>query len=284
MNLITQISDFTWINILYYIDLFNKWLSIYSPKIIGFILFLIIGFKISNISEKYILKLMAIQTMSPMIKSFTASLSTILLKIIVIIISLSILWVQTSSLVALLAAAWFAIGMALSGTLQNFAWGIMILIFKPFKVNHYVEIWWKTWLIKEVSIFNTTILTPDQKRIIIPNSDISNWLIINYSAEPKRRVDFVIWISYKDNIDKVREILLEIANADERILKDDDITVWLVGLWDNSVNFDYKFFVNTPDYLKTKYDILETVKKAFDKNKISIPFPQRDIHLYNEKV
>ena len=283
MDLNKKILDFTWIDLSSYSDIIAEWIIGYTPKIIGAILVLYIGFKIIKIIEKWISKLMDKQNLSPMLKSFVTSLSNMLLKIMVIIAAAWILWVQTSSFVAMLAAAWFAVGMALSGTLQNFAWGVMILLLKPFKIGHYVEIWWYAWTVKEISIFNTTLVTPDKKRTIIPNSDISNWSMINYSAEPKRRVDFVIWVSYNDNIDKVKKTLLEIAQSDERVLQNEDITIWLIELWDNAVNFNYRFFVKSENYWSVKYDILENIKKTFDKKKISFPFPQRDIHLYNEQ-
>ena len=282
MELINSVSNIIWVNLWEFVSIVFKLIIGYTPKIIGAIFILWIGYKIVNIIEKLINKIMVKQKISPMLKSFITSLSNILLKIVVIITSAWLLWVQTSSLVAMLAAAWFAIGMALSGTLQNFAWGVMILLLKPFRIWHYVEIWWFAWTVKEISIFNTTLLTPDKKRIIIPNSDISNWSMINYSAEHHRRLDFVICVSYNDDIDKVKETLLEIAKADERILQNEEITIWLIELWDNSVNFNFRFFVKSSDYWNIKYDILETVKKTFDKKKISFPFPQREVHLYNE--
>ena len=278
-----DLDNITWIDITKYYDLIISWVISYTPKIIGALLMLWLGFKIIHLIEKWIKKVMDKQKLSPMLKSFVISLTNMLLKIMVIIASAWILWVQTSSFVAMLAAAWFAVGMALSWTLQNFAWWVMILLLKPFKIWHYVEIGWFSWTVKEISIFNTTLLTPDKKRIIIPNSDISNWSMTNFSAEPVRRVDLVIWVSYDDDIDKVKKTLLEIAENHKDILHDDGITIWLAELWDNAVNFNYRFFVKSSDYWPTKYDILETVKKTFDKKKISFPFPQRDIHVFNEK-
>ena len=279
-----DLNNILWIDVSKYFDILIQWSMSYIPKIIGAILVLWIGFKIIKVIEKWITKLMNKQKFAPMLKSFVTSLSNILLKIMVIIAAAWVLGVQTSSFVAMLAAAWFAIGMALSGTLQNFAGWVMILLLKPFKIWHYVEIWWYAWSIKEIWIFNTTLLTPDKKRIIIPNSDIANGSMINYSAEPKRRVDFVIWVSYEDNIDKVKKTLLEIAEAEEKVLQNEEITIWLIELADNSVNFNFRFFVKSEDYWNTKYNILETIKKTFDKKKISFPFPQRDLHLYNEKI
>lgn len=283
MDFNTKVTDIMWIDISSYMDIAIDWIVSYTPKFIGAILVLWIWFKIINILEKTIEKLMDKQDINPMLKSFVLSLSDILFKIMVIIAAAWMMWVQTSSFIAMLAAAWFAIGMALSGTLQNFAGWVMILLLKPFKIWHFVEIGWYSWSIKEIWIFNTTLLTPDKKRIIIPNSDISNWSMINYSAEPKRRIDYVIWVSYSDDIDKVKKTLLEIAQNDERILKDEWITIWLLELADSSVNFAFRFFVKKDDYWDVKFDVLEQVKKVFDKKKISFPFPQREMHIINEK-
>ena len=283
MNLNAEITNLMWIDITIYTDMIVNWLISYMPKIVGAILILWIGFKIIWLIETWIEKIMSKQKISPMLKSFTTSLTNILLKIMVIIAAAWMLWVQTSSFVAMLAAAWFAIGMALSWTLQNFAGWVIILLLKPFKIWDYVEVWWHTWTIKEISIFNTMLVTPDKKRIIIPNSDISNWSMTIYTAEPKRRIDLVIWVSYSENVDKVRKTLEEIVAWHEKVLKEEPIVIWLSALADSSVNFDFRFYVNSEDYLTTKYDILEAVKKTFDKKKISFPFPQRDIHIYNEK-
>ena len=159
----------------------------------------------------------------------------------------------------------------------------MILLLKPFKIWHFVEIWWFSGTVKQISIFNTTLLTVDRKRVIIPNADVSNWSMTNYSAEPIRRIDLIIWVSYNDDIDKVKTILEEIAKNEKWILDNEDVTIGLLELADNSVNFAFRFFVKKSEYLVTKFSVLETVKRTFDKEKISFPFPQRDVHLYNEK-
>jgi len=283
MEINKEIINYTWIDLSNYVNIIINYVISYTPKVIGAILVLWLWFKIINIVENWIWKVMDKQKISPMLKWFITSFSNILLKLMIIIAAAWMIWVQTSSFIAMLAAAWFAIGMALSGTLQNFAGWVMILLLKPFKIGHYVEIWWYAWSVKQIWIFNTTLLTPDKKRVIIPNTDIANGSMINYSAEPKRRIDFVIWVSYDDDIDEVKETLLEITKKDKRILQNEDITIWLSELWDNSVNFNYRFFVKSSDYWSTRYDILETVKKTFDKKGISFPFPQRDIHMYNEK-
>lgn len=283
MNLQNEVENLIWINIDTYIEYIIQWSISYIPKIIGAILVLWIGFKIIKVIEKAIIKVMEKQKIAPMLKGFMLSLSSILLKVMVIVAAAWVLWVQTSSFVAMLAAAWFAIGMALSGTLQNFAGWVMILLLKPFRIGHYVEIWGYSWSVKEIWIFNTSLITPDKKRVIIPNSDISNSSMINYSAEPKRRVDLQIGIWYSDNIDLTKKTLKEITEADERILIEEWLTIALAELWDNAVIFNYRFFVKKDDYWDVRWDILEKVKKTFDEKSIWFPFPQRDVHIYNEK-
>lgn len=268
-----------------YYSSFSNGLVNYIPKIIGAIFVLWIGFKIVNMIERVIEKVMTKRKVNPMLTSFTVSFSNIAFKAGIILIAAWILWVQTSSLVALLAATGFAIGMALSGTLQNFAGGVMILLLKPFKIGHYIDAGWHAGTVKSIWIFNTTLSTTDHKKIIIPNAEISNSPMVNFSATPMRRIDFVIWIGYDDDIDKAKKILSDIAKKDERILQKEPITIGLMELADSSVNFAFRFFVKTENYWPVYFDTLETVKKTFDKKWVSFPFPQRDTHVYhhNEK-
>ncbi len=279
-NLITNI-DYS--NPSIYINYLVDFLVKFGPKLLWALIVLWIWFKIINIINKAIDKIMAKANWDPMLESFLSSLISITLKILVFIIAAWVLWVQTTSLIAILTAAWFAVGMALSWTLQNFAWGVMILILKPFKLWDYVEISWKGWTITQIWIFNTTLLTPDKKTIIIPNSDISNWTITNYSSEPKRRVDLQIWIWYWDDIKLTKETLEKIAKSEKRIIYDDWVTIAIAELWDNAVIFNFRFFVKSEDYWPVRWDILEEIKITFDKKGISFPFPQRDVHIYNEK-
>ncbi len=266
-----------------YKDILIEWTIWYIPKIIGAILVLWIWFVVVNMIERTIKKIMVRQKLNPLLKNFISSLTNIWFKILVILSAAWVLWVQTSSLVALLAAAWFAIGMSLSGTLSNFAGWVVILFFKPFKIWDYVEIAWLAWTVKEITIYNTIIRTIDHKTIIIPNSDISNGSMTNYSEEKNRRIDLIIWVSYKDNIDLVKETLLEIVKWEEKVLQNEEITIWICEFGDNSVNFHYRFYVKNSDYWNVRYIIMEKVKKTFDKKWISFPFPQRDVHLYKEK-
>lgn len=253
-----------------------------TPKIIGAILILWIWFKIIKLLNATIEKIMLRNDWDPMLESFIISLSSMILKVLVFITAAWVIWVETSSFVAMLAAAWLAIGLALSGTLQNFAGWVMILSFKPYKIWDFIEAGWHSGTVKEIHIFNTILLTWDKKIIIIPNSNISNSSMINYSTEKKRRIDLLIWVSYSDDIDLVKKTLKKIAQSDSRIIQKDWLTIAISELWDSAVIFKYKFFVKSADYWSVRDDILENVKKSFDKKDISFPFPQKDIHLYNE--
>jgi small conductance mechanosensitive channel len=218
-----------------------------------------------------------------MLESFIISLSSIVFKVLVFISAAWVIWIETSSFVAMLAAAGLAIGMALSGTLQNFAGWVMILLLKPFKNWDFVEVGWYAWTVTQIHIFNTVLLTGDKKRITIPNADISNSSMTNYSTEPKRRLDLLVWIWYWDDIDLTKATLEELANADNRIIVKDWLTIAVDELWDNAVVLKFRFFVKSADYWAVKWDMLENIKKTFDEKWISFPFPQRDVHLYNEK-
>jgi len=158
----------------------------------------------------------------------------------------------------------------------------MILAFKPYKIGDFIEAGWHSGTVKEIHIFNTILLSGDRKIIIIPNSDISNASMINYSTEKKRRVDLQVWVSYSDNIDLVKSTLKEIAEANSKIIQKDGLTIVVSELWDNAVIFNYRFFVKSADYWPVRADILENVKKTFDKKGLNFPFPQRDVHLYKE--
>ena len=194
------------------------------------------------------------------------------------------LGVEMTSFIAILGSAGFAIGLALSGTLQNFAGGVMLLIFKPFKVGDLVEAQGYLGIIKEIQIFNTYLKTPDNKIIIIANGALSTSSITNYSTEPMRRVDMNFGIGYKDDIKKAKEVVNQIINEDERILKNPEHLVAVSSLGDSSVNFVVRTWVNTPDYWSVFFDMQEKVKLTFDNEGISIPFPQRCPYFQSEIV
>jgi small conductance mechanosensitive channel len=215
---------------------------------------------------------------------FLKSLINILLKVMLVISVMSMVGIQMTSFIAVLGAAGLAVGLALQGTLQNFAGGVMILLFKPYEVGHFIEAQGFMGTVKEIQIFTTVLLTPDNRKVIIPNSPLATGSIINYSAMPTRRIDFSFDISYSDDIDKAKAILLKMAREDVRVLKEEDPPeVMVESLGDSSVKLKLRCWVKSEDYWGLFFDTTEGAKKRFDAAGISIPFPQRDVHIYNHK-
>ena len=215
-----------------------------------------------------------------MLAGFIANLVHIALKVLVVIFVLGTLGIPTTGFAAIIAAAGFAIGFALQGSLGNFAAGVMVMIFKPFKVGDYIEGAGHAGSVEDVGIFATIMKTPDNKRIIIPNGELTASSLVNYSANPTRRVDMVFGIGYTDDIDEARSVLQAIIDADPRVLKDPAPTIAVSELADSSVNFVCRPWVESDDYWDVLFDVTEKVKKEFDKKGISIPFPQQDVHMH----
>jgi len=202
---------------------------------------------------------------------------------IVVIAALGQLGIQTASFVAIIGAAGLAIGLALQGSLSNFASGVLLLVFKPFKAGDFVEAAGTAGSIEKIQIFTTELVTPDNKQIIIPNSAITGGTITNYSAKDTRRVDLTIGISYDDDIDKARELIFDEISKDDRILKEPEPVVLVMTLGDSSVNFAVRSWAATSDYWPVYTSLTESIKKRFDKDGISIPFPQTDVHIHQAK-
>jgi len=215
------------------------------------------------------------------LETFLLSLSGIALKLMLFVVVVQMLGVQSSSLVAVLGAAGLAVGLALSGTLQNFAGGVMILIFKPFKVGDYIDAQGHAGSVSEIQIFNTILKTPDNKTIIVPNGGLANGSMVNYSTEPTRRVDWSFGIAYGDDADKAQNVIRKLMNDDARILQDPAPFVELGALADSSVNFTVRAWVNTPDYWAVHFDMNKKIYQTFAKEGLSIPFPQMDVHVHN---
>jgi small conductance mechanosensitive channel len=211
---------------------------------------------------------------------FVRSIVYIALLTFVVMAAIAQLGIQTTSFIAVLGAAGFAIGLALQGSLGNFAAGVMMIIFRPFKAGDFVEAAGIAGVVEEIKIFTTTLRTGDNKTIIVPNSNITSSIIVNYSAKPTRRVDLTVGVSYGDNLDKVREVISGIVAADDRILVDPGPTIAVSELADSSVNFAVRVWVNGSDYWPVFFDLNETIKKRFDEEGISIPFPQQDVHVH----
>jgi len=271
------------IDISKYVDITIEGVMTYTPKFVGALLTLWIWFKIISIIIKIAEKAMKQAKIDKALKKFIESIISAVLKILLILTAIGMIWVQTTSFIAILWAAGLAFGMALSGTLQNFAGWVMILLFKPFKIWDFIEVNWFSWVITEVQIFNTYLETADKRFIIIPNSEISGKSLTNYTTIGKRLVEFKIGVAYDEDTDSVKNTLVEIAKRDKRIIQKEPINVFLAELADSAVIFKLRVIVKTPDYWPTYFAILEDIKKTFDKKWISFPFPQRDVHIFNEK-
>jgi small conductance mechanosensitive channel len=215
----------------------------------------------------------------PIIVGFVGSITYIALLAFVVVAALGQLGIQTTSFIAILGAAGLAVGLALQGSLANFAAGFLMIIFRPFKVGDFIEGAGVAGVVKEIQIFTTTLKTGDNKTIIIPNSKISGDNITNYSAEENRRVDMTVGVAYDADLSKVRDVLQDIISKDDRILSDPATQIAVAELADSSVNFVVRVWTKTADYWGVKFDMTETIKNRFDEAGIGIPFPQRDIHI-----
>jgi small conductance mechanosensitive channel len=256
----------------------------YGLQAIYAIATLIIGFIIINAFVKFLKKTLQKREVDPSLIPFTASLANVLLKLMLLISVASMVGIQTTSFVAVLGAAGLAVGLALQGSLANFAGGVLILLFKPFKVGDVIEAQGFIGIVKGIQIFNTIMNTFDNKKIIIPNGALSSGAITNFSAEDIRRVDMEFGIGYDDDIKKAKKILADLIAADERVLNEPaEPFIALKELGDSSVNFVVRVWSKAEDYWGIYFDMQENVKLTFDKEGISIPFPQRDVHLYTEK-
>ncbi len=260
---------------------FSELIVEYGLNLVFAILTLIIGLWVVKILVSGIKKGLDRGDTDKTLKSFIVSLSSILLKILVYITAISVLGVEMTSFIAILGAAGFAIGLALSGTLQNFAGGVLILFFKPFKVGEFIEAQGHMGTVKEIQIFVTILTTPDNKTILIPNGPLSTGSLTNFSRQPTRRVDWTFGIAYGDDVDKAYEVLKRLLSEDERILKDPEPFLAVKELGDSSVDFTVRAWVNSADFWGVFFRMNEQVYKTFDKEGLSIPFPQRDVHIHN---
>ena len=253
----------------------------FGINLVTAIIIFFVGKWIVNLIVSGMLKAMQKGELDTTLRRFIANLARMLLMLFVIIAAINQLGVQTASLIALLGAAGLAVGLALQGSLSNFAAGVLIVLFRPYKVGDWIEGAGVSGSVEEVQILTTILKTGDNKRVIIPNSQIMGATITNYSANETRRVDLVVGVSYSDDLDKVRKELEDIVAADERILEDPPVTIAVSELADSSVNFVLRPWVKTADYWAVYFGLTEAVKKRFDEVGISIPFPQRDVHIHN---
>ena len=250
--------------------------------IMAIVIFLVGKWLAKKITTLLTTVLRKVKGMDETLIRFLVNIVYYILMIVVLLTSLSELGVETTSFLAILGAAGLAIGLALKDSLGNFASGVMIILFKPFKVGDVVSAAGVTGTVNEVGIFNSIFTTPDNQKIIIPNGAITSGSITNINANPTRRVDLVVGIGYDDDIKKAKEVLHSIVSSHEKVLVDNGITVAVSELADSSVNFVVRAWVNTPDYWAVKFDLTENVKLTFDKEGISIPYPQQDVHHHNQ--
>ena len=260
------------------IKLFNQYVAPWSIKILLALLIFVVGQLIAKIISKAVGKVLSHTKLDKILIDFIQSLLGAILMIIVIIAALDQLGVNTNSVIAILGAAGLAVGLALQGSLQNFAAGFMLLIFRPFKAGDFVEAAGIAGSISKIGIFSTIMHTGDNKQVTIPNGTIYSSNIINYSATGTRRIDMIFGIGYGDDMRKAREVISAILEQDSRILKDPEPLIAVGELGASSVNFYVRPWVLSDDYWKVKFDLTEKIKQAFDDNGISIPFPQMDIH------
>ncbi len=243
-----------------------------------------IGRIIARIATKGLRKLMESQSVDAILVTFVTSLVQWALMAFVIIAAITKLGVQTASLVALIGAAGLAVGLALQGSLANFAAGVLIVLFRPYKVGDWVEAAGVAGSVLQVQVLTTLLQTADNKQIIIPNGQVMNNIITNYNANATRRVDLVIGVSYGDDIDKVRKVIKEVADADARILREPECQIAVSELGDSSVDFVVRPWCATADFWNVKFGLTEAIKKRFDEEGISIPFPQRDVHIFQSNA
>jgi len=256
-------------------------LAEYSLKIVGALVIFIVGRWVARILSKLAGKAMKRAKMDETLVRFVQNLCYVALLTFVVIAALAKVGLQTASFVAVLAAAGLAIGLALQGSLANFASGILMLIFKPIRVGDFVEAGGAKGTAKEIGIFTTILNSPDNVRIIVPNSQITGSSISNFTVNGTRRVDMVIGVSYEDDLQKTQEVIEKVLAGDERILPDPPTQVAVSELADSSVNLVVRPWVNVADYWPTYFDLTAKIKVALEENGITIPFPQHDVHLKN---
>jgi small conductance mechanosensitive channel len=255
----------------------------YGLKIISAILILIVGMWVAKRVKSFVVKLMEKRNVDPTLISFSSSLLLIALQIFVIVAALEKLNIKTTSFVAILGAAGLAVGLALQGSLSNFASGVLMIIFKPFKLGDFVEAGGATGAVADINIFTTVINTPDNKKTIVPNSSVMGGNIINYSANDTRRVDLSAGISYSDDIDKARSAINAVLAEIPEILETPAPDILVSEMADSSVNFAVRPWCKPADYWAVYFGVTEAIKKKFDEEGISIPFPQQDVHLYKHE-
>lgn len=252
----------------------------YGPKLLGAIAVWIVGMWIIKAITRTFNKVLEKRNTDSSLKPYLKGIVNTLLKVLLVISVLSMLGIEMTSFVAILGAAGLAVGLALSGTLQNFAGGVMLLVFKPFKVGDLIDTQSYVGTVKEIQIFNTILKTPDNKTIIIPNGGLSTSSITNFSTEETRRVDWNYGIGYGDDATKAKDVLKSLCDKDDRILTDPEVFIAVSELADSSVNFVLRAWVKSENYWGVFFDMNENVYNTFNKENLNIPYPQMDVHVH----
>jgi small conductance mechanosensitive channel len=252
-------------------------------KLVVALAIFLVGRWIAKVLVRIFRKVMDRAKVEPTLTKFLSSILYSVLLIAVVIATLDALGVNTTSLLAILGAAGLAVGLALKDSLSNFSAGVMLILFRPFKVGDFIEAAGVSGTVEVIHVFNTVIRTGDNREIIVPNAGIYGGTIVNVTARATRRIDMVFGIGYGDDIGKARELIKQVMDADSRILKDPEAAISLAELADSSVNLNVRPWVNTSDYWAVRSDILEQVKLSFDANGISIPYPQQDVYMHEVK-
>jgi small conductance mechanosensitive channel len=258
----------------------QEWIVLYGVKVIAAIAILLIGWIAAKGIRKIMRRMLQRARIDETLVSFVSSVSYVGVMAFVVIAALGQLGVQTASFVVVLGSAGLAVGLALQGSLANFAAGVLMIIFRPFKVGDYIEGGGVAGVVEEIGIFTTELKSPDNKKIIVPNGKMTGDNIVNYTAKEIRRVDIVAGVSYKDDLEKVKNVLADILEKDDRVLKDPAPTIGVLELADSSVNFVVRPWVKTENYWDVFFATQESIKKQFDSEGISIPFPQQDVHIH----
>ncbi|MCG8685942.1 MAG: mechanosensitive ion channel [Desulfobacterales bacterium] len=266
------------------IEMITYWVTTYSVKILAAILVLVIGKWLAGKISNLVTKLLEKNKVDITLVRFLQSIIYYTLLVVVVIAAAGQLGINTTSFLTIVGAAGLAIGLALKDSLSNFASGVMLILFRPYRVDDFVDIGGVSGNVVSISLFTTELNTVDNKRVIVPNSSITSNVITNVTANDTRRVDLVIGIGYDDDIKKAKEILKQVVEEDDRILKDQKTNIAVSELADSSVNFIVRPWVKTQDYWSVYFDLLEKIKLTFDDQGISIPYPQQDVHLYEEKT
>ena len=263
-----------------FLKILQDYISIYGIKILSAIAILVIGLWVTKLITNHFSKILTKREFDPTLTRFFTTVVRIVLTTIVIIAAIDETGVETISFVAILGSAGLAIGLALQGSLSNFASGVMLIIFRPIKVGDYIEGGGVKGTVEEIGIFVTILLTPDNKVIFVPNSKMTSDSIVNYNVKDTRRVDMIFGIGYKDDINKAKQAITEVIKSNPKILADPVPKIVVSELGESSVNFVVRPWCKTADYWDVYFGVTEEIKKKFDEQSIEIPFPQRDVHIH----